>query len=88
MGDMLWDDPARRAIKKIIQDAEEPLTVHEIIGRMTGKRSQRRTEEKLDELIEDGVVEKGPPETADGVMGLVEREPTYQQVQSEEGTNE
>lgn len=72
----LYDETEK--VKEIIYQSDEPLTVHEIIGQMLRKRSVRRIEEILDELMEEGVVENGPPETDKGVMGLVNQEQTYQ----------
>lgn len=79
-----WPELDRDRVKEIIFHAEEPLTVHEIIGRMTGKMSERKTKQELDRLMDEGVVGHGPEETADGIMGLVEREPTYRLVEPED----
>lgn len=74
--DILPDEPSQ--VQKVIYRAEEPLTVGEILARMLSKPPEWKIEEELKELMEEGVVVKGPPETADGIMGLVEQEPTYQ----------
>lgn len=65
-------------IIQIIREADEPLTVHQIIQQMAGMKTEWRTNRVLEGLIDEGIVEHGPPETDDGLLGLVNQEPTYQ----------
>lgn len=88
---MMDDDPwpelntRRDRIIEILDEADDSLTTHQINGKLIGKLSEREMMEELDQLKEEGVVEEGPPETASGIMGLVDRKPTYRIKRSEDG---
>lgn len=73
--DILPDEPT--PVEKVIFRAEEPVTVREVRRRMLSKQPEWKVREELEEMMEEGVVVEGPPETADGIMGLVEKEPTF-----------